>query len=108
MKNHNFEPIKTKIVFKRNSQNGSGEILYIYNRESFDDLNIDKQSYDNSQLLRLNQEISIDGNNYKITEVYFKLEKDMVELNDSFHPNNSKEGVMSHNSQVVVLVESLS
>jgi len=108
MKNHEFEPIKTKIVFRINSERGSAETLTVFNREHFDDLNIEKHSYDDSQSIRVNQEILINGNLYKITDIYFTLEKDMIVLNDSFDPNNCKEGVMSHNSRIVVLLDLLS
>ena len=95
-----LEPLKSKIVFKMNS-----DILHVHNRQHFNDLNIGKETFDNTQLLRLNNEIFINNNKYKITEVYFKLEENMLEIRNS--NNAEKEDSMSHNSQVVVLVQPL-
>ncbi|MGO4905716.1 hypothetical protein [Flavobacterium sp. W20_MBD1_R3] len=100
MNNEKLEPLKTKIVFKMNS-----DILHIHNRQHFDDLNIATIPYDSSQLIRVNQEVIIENNKYKVTEVYFKLEKDTINIRSS--SNLEKEQAMSYNSQVVVLLEPL-
>lgn len=95
-----LEPLKIKIVFKNN-----GDILYVHNRQHFEDLNILTEPYDDSQLIRMNQQILINNNKYMVNEVYFKLEKDMLEFRCS--NNAEKEEAMSYNSQLIVLLDPL-
>jgi hypothetical protein len=100
MSTEKFEPLKCQIIFKSN-----GDIEHIHNRQHFDDLHIKTEIYDSSQLIRVNQEITIRNLKYKVIEVYLKINKDMVDLRDSH--NSEKEQAMIYNSQVVVLLEPL-
>ena len=100
MNTEKFEPLKCQIIFKSN-----GDIEHIYNRQHFDDLHIKSETHDSSQLIRVNQEVTIRNLKYKVIEVYFKLYENMIDLRDS--RNSEKEQAMSYNSQVVVLLEPL-
>lgn len=82
------------------------EIAYIYNREAFDLLNIEKQTWDKSQFLEKGNIFTYDGKKYKIKEINYKLYKEMSEVDNSVGINMySPTDLSDYNCQIGVFVE---
>lgn len=62
-------------------------IAYLYNRESFDLLNITPHKFDNSQFLELGQVIEYGGTKYRIEEINFKMEQNFHDINPNIGIN---------------------
>ena len=55
-------------------------IAYLYNRESFDLLKIEKQTYDNSQFIEIGQIIEYSGEKYRVERINFKMEHTLFKI----------------------------
>lgn len=63
------------------------EIAYLYNRESFDLLNIDRQRYDGSQFIEAGQELQYRDSRYIIDSVNFKMYSELQEMDPRYGIN---------------------
>ena len=107
MNTEQLEPLKAKILFKCRNENNEdcGDILEIYNRQSFDDLNIERTEFNNYQFIEINDKFTFNGIKYKVVDINFKLFKDMLVLNELNTHLLTKEDCSSHNSQINVFVQ---
>lgn len=106
MNTEKLEPLKAKIIFIRRDKNGNdcGDVLELYNRQSFDDLNIEKVVFDDSQFISLNDKFNFNGIAYKVVDVNFRMFKDMFVRNETETHLLTKEDIMSFNCQIGVFV----
>ncbi|MFV8389408.1 hypothetical protein [Flavobacterium sp. LB1P71] len=105
-----LEPLKSKILFKRRDENNidCGDILEIYNRQSFNDLNIQKTAANSSQFIEINDKFVFNSIKYKVVDINFKLLQDMLVLNERDSHLLTKDDCMSYNSQINIFVQELS
>lgn len=84
------------------------EIAYLYNRESFDLLNVDKITWDKSQFLEIGKIITYDEKKYRIFDINFKFNSEMSEIDNSLGINNNSPTELSnYNCQIGVFVEAI-
>lgn len=67
-----MEPFTSRILIEHEK---GATIAYLYSRESFELLKIDKQQYDKSQFIEVGQIIEYDGKKYKVKSINFKMEE---------------------------------
>ncbi len=84
------------------------EIAYLYNREAFDLLKIDKHEYDNSQFVAVGTKIEYDERKYEVKSIILKLFPETYEMNHGkginlFSPTEQAD----FNCQLGVFVDSL-
>ena len=83
-------------------------IAYLYNRESFDLLNITKDTYDSSQFIEVGTFIEYNGTKYKVESVNFKMEKELYETDNKYGINlYSPSDVSGYNCQIGVFVDNV-
>jgi hypothetical protein len=100
-----MEPLLSRILIQKKD---GAIIAYLYNRESFNLLKIEKQKYDNSQFIETGQIIEYDGNRYKVIELNLKLEEKLYKINPKvgftmYSPTDPSD----YNSQIGVFVEDI-
>lgn len=84
------------------------EIAYLYNRESFDLLQINKHQYDGSQFIEAGQALQYGHNRYIIDSVNFKMYSEMQEMNPIYGINMyAPTEPTDFNCQVRVFVRNL-
>jgi hypothetical protein len=82
------------------------QIAYFYNRESFDLLNIKKDTYDESQFIEIGHLIEYEGNKYVVKNINFKLEKQLYVMDNKFGINIYSPSESSNfNCQIGVFVD---
>lgn len=72
-----MEPFISRILIEHEQ---GGTIAYLYNRESFELLKIEKQQYDNSQFIEIGQTIEYDNKRYKVKSINFKLDEKLHKM----------------------------
>lgn len=83
-------------------------IAYFYNRESFDLLNIERQTYDKSQFIEIGQIIEIEGIKYKVDHINFKMEETLHEMNHGYGINlYSPSDPSDFNCQIGIFVKNI-
>jgi hypothetical protein len=106
----NLEKFYARILFKYVAQGDRDgrEISYIYNRESLDELKIEKQEWDNSQFIEIGQIITLEGYKCKVIEINFKLEDHINDMEHGYGINIlSPTEPTNFNCQIGVFVERL-
>lgn len=84
------------------------EIAYFYNRESFNLLNIIKQEYDQSQFVEIGDIIKINGEDYIVKNLNFKMENQLFNLNPEYGVNMySPTDPTQYNCQVGIFVDNI-
>lgn len=100
-----MEILQTRILL---SHVQGARIAYFYNRESFDLLNIDRQTYDNSQFVEIGQKIEYDGVRYIVKNINVKLEEKTFKMNNEYGVNlYSPTDASDFNLQIGVFVDNL-
>jgi len=100
-----MEILQTRILL-RHTQGAT--IAYFYNRESFDLLNIDRQTYDNSQFVEIGQNIEYNGVQYVVRNINIKLEEKTFQMNNEYGVNlYSPTDASDFNLKIGVFVDSL-
>jgi len=83
-------------------------IAYLYNRESFDLLNIERHTYDDSQFIEIGNIIEYEGIKYKVDSINFKMEKTLYEMNNEYGVNlHSPSDPSNFNCQIGVFVDNV-
>lgn len=83
-------------------------IAYLYNREAFDLLKIEKQTYDNSQFVEVGQIIVYNGKKYKVDHFNIKMEEKLFDVNPNIGMNMySPNDPSDFNCQIGVFVNSV-
>lgn len=81
-------------------------IAYLYNRESFDLLNIERQTYDDSQFIEIGNIIEFEGKKYIVKSINFKMEKKLHKTDNSIGINlYSPTDLSDFNCQIGVFVD---
>ncbi|MFN3530251.1 MAG: hypothetical protein ACK417_10065 [Bacteroidia bacterium] len=75
-----MEPFISRILIQHVQ---GATIAYLYNRESFELLKIDRQQYDNSQFIEIGQVIEYNEKKYKVESVNFKMEEKLYKMDPS-------------------------
>ncbi|MFG6686242.1 hypothetical protein ACGK9U_06650 [Mariniflexile sp. HNIBRBA6329] len=100
-----MEKLQSRILIQHEK---GATIAYLYNRESFDLLKIDKDSYDDSQFLEIGQIIEYDGRKLKIVNINFKMEKDFYDANPNMGINlYSPTDPSGYNCQIGIFVKDI-
>ena len=100
---NNMEPLLARILIKHVK---GATIAYLYNRESFDLLNIERKVYDNSQFISIGDTIIWDNEKYTVKELNFKLEDKTFEVDNRYGVNMySPTDISNFNCQIGVFVE---
>ena len=100
-----MEPLLSRILIQKKD---GAIIAYLYNRESFDLLKIEKQEYDNSQFIEAGKIIEYEGNRYKVVELNLKLEEKLYKINPNIGVNiYSPTDPSDYNCQIGVFVENI-
>jgi hypothetical protein len=85
-----------------------GMIAYLYNRESFDFLKIEKQTWDNSQFIEIGQVIEYNEKKYKVENVNFKMYSEFNKVDNTVGINMySPTDLSDYNCQIGVFVSSM-
>lgn len=83
-------------------------IAYLYNRESFDLLRIEKQPNNNSQFIEINQIIEFDGEKYKVDHINFMMQEKLYDMNHGLGTNlYSPTDASDFNCQIGIFVVSI-
>lgn len=84
------------------------EIAYLYNRESFDLLKIEKQQWDNSQFIEIGQIIEYNERKYKVESLNFKMDSDFNKADNTVGINlYSPTDLSDYNCQIGIFVSSV-
>ncbi|GEP52742.1 hypothetical protein FNO01nite_34140 [Flavobacterium noncentrifugens] len=98
-----MEQLQTRILIKHIE---GAEIAYLYNRESFDLLNIKREDWDKSQFMQAGTTLEYNGTKYIVESVNFKMEPELYEaFNDVGINMYSPTDSMPHNCQIGVFVK---
>lgn len=82
------------------------QIAYFYNRESFDILNIERQTYDNSQFIEIGDIIEYSGERYKVIKINFQLDEHFHKVDNHYGVNlYSPTDLSDFNCQIGIFVE---
>lgn len=99
-----MEQLQVRILLKHVE---GGIISYFYNRESFDLLNIERQSYDKSQFIEIGNIIEFKGKKYLVENINFKMEKQLHKMEkygiNIYSPTDPSE----FNCQICVFVDNV-
>ncbi len=83
-------------------------IAYLYNRESFDLLNIPPHTYDSSQFIEVGSTIEYDGTKYNVKSVNFKMDKDLNVMDNKYGINMyAPTDPSDFNCQIGVFVDNI-
>lgn len=103
--NKTMEALQSRILIEHVK---GATIAYLYNRESFDLLNITKDTYDSSQFIEVGNVIEYNGTKYKVESVNFKMEKELYESDNKYGINlYSPSDVSGYNCQIGVFVDNV-
>ena len=81
-------------------------IVYLYNRESFDLLNIERHSYDESQFIEIGNIIEFEEKKYVVKNINFKMEKQLHKMDNKYGINlYSPTDLSDFNCQIGVFVD---
>lgn len=100
-----MEKLQARILIK----NVKGAIIaYLYNRESFDLLKIEKHSFDNSQFVEVGQLIEYNGAKYKVDQINFKMEETLQEMETGYGINMyAPTDPTNFNCQIGIFVDNI-
>lgn len=110
MESEKLERLFARILFKYSTKVGQDgrEIMYAYNRQVIDSLNIKKQTYDQSQFIEVGDILELEGHKCKVTEINFKLEPTLYDMSGGYGINlYSPTDPTDYNCQIGVFVERL-
>ena len=83
-------------------------IAYLYNRESFELLKIDKSKFDKSQFIEIGQKIEYNETQYEVKNINFKLEETLFEMDNNYGINMySPTDPSDFNCQIGVFVDTI-
>ena len=100
-----MENLKSRILIKHKE---GATIAYLYNRESFDLLKIKKDTYDQSQFIKINQTIEYNGKKYKVCEINIKMENSLIEVEHGYGINlDSPTKPSNYNCQIGIFVDDI-
>lgn len=100
-----MEALQSRILIKHVQ---GAIIAYLYNRESFNLLNIEPHTYDGSQFLEVGKVIAYDGTKYRIESINFKMEKELYEMDNKYGINMySPTDGSDFNCQIGVFVDNI-
>jgi len=100
-----METLQARILLKHVQ---GATIAYFYNRESFDLLNIEKETYDESQFVEIGSILEFEGTKYKVEKINFKMEKQLFEADNRYGVNlYSPTDPSDFNCQIGVFVDNL-
>jgi hypothetical protein len=98
-----MEPLISRILIQHVQ---GATIAYLYNRESFALLKIDKQQYDNSQFIEKDQIIEYNGIKYIVKNINLKLEEKLFKMDPRIGINMySPTDPSDFNCQIGVFVD---
>lgn len=98
-----MEQLQTRILLQYVD---GATIAYFYNRESFDLLNIERHTYDNSQFIEIGKIIVFDDRKYKVKDINFKMENKLYEMDNTYGINlYSPTDPSNYNCQIGIFVE---
>jgi hypothetical protein len=97
-----------QLLIRISLQNTQGaQIAYFYNRESFNMLNIERQTYDNSQFIEIGDIIEYCGKRYKVRNINLKMDEHFHKVDNRYGVNlYSPTDLSDWNCQIGVFVES--
>lgn len=91
-------------IYLQNTQ--GAKIAYFYNRESFDLLNIERHTYDNSQFIEIGDIIDYSGERYKVKKINFKMDEHFHKVDNLYGVNiYSPTDLSDFNCQIGIFVE---
>jgi len=100
-----MEPLISRLLI---AYNEGGIIAYLYNRESFDLLKIEKQKFDNSQFIEKGQIIEYDVKRYKVKSINFKMEEKLYKMDPRIGINiYAPTDPSDFNCQIGIFVEDI-
>lgn len=100
-----MEEIKSRILIKHVQ---GATIAYLYNRESFDLLNVEKNEDGDYQFVEIGQIIEYDGAKYKVENINFRMDKEMHDMNHGYGINMySPTDPTDFNSQIGIFVDNV-
>ena len=100
-----MEKFQVRILIKHVK---GADIAYLYNRESFELLKIEKQEWDNSQFIEIGQTIEYDNAKYEVKDISFKLEKQLYKMDESYGVNiYSPTDPSDFNCQIGIFVDNI-
>ena len=81
-------------------------ITFLYNRESFNLLKIEREQFDNSQFIIIGQIIEYEGKKFKVKSIIFKMDEKLNKMNSNVGFNlSSSSDVSNYNCQIGILVD---
>lgn len=110
MQRNNSERFFTRLLFKYigNEEFQGRAITYIYNRESLNELKIERQKFDNSQFIEVGDILNLEGYKCKVVTINFKVFESMNEMNSDYGANFvSSTDPTDFNCQIGIFVERL-
>lgn len=100
-----METLKLRILIK---QVEGAEIAYLYSREAFDLLKIEKQTYDDSQFVEVGTKIEYEGRKLVVDSVNLKMYTETHEMDHGYGINlYSPTEQADYNCQLHVFVKDL-
>ena len=110
MSDKTLEKLQARIMIQYEGSAGKGgrTIIYIYNRETLDTLNIKRQTYDNSQFIEVGDKMTLEGYECEVVQINFKLEDHLNKMEHGFGINLlSPTDPTNFNCQIGVFVKRL-
>ena len=105
MKNFNMERLINRILI---AYEEGGEIAYLYNREAFGLLEVEKQKWDESQFLEIGNIINYQNQKFEIVDINFKLYKEISKVDNNLGINlYSPTDLSDYNCQVGIFVKAV-
>lgn len=100
-----MEKLQTRILLEHVQ---GAKIAYFYNRESFDLLNIKRNTYDESQFIEIGDIIEYEEKKYEVKNVNFKMEKQLYVMDNKYGINlYSPTDSSDFNCQIGVFVDNV-
>lgn len=100
-----MEALQARILIKHVQ---GATIAYLYNRESFDLLNIPPNTYDSSQFIEVGSTIEYDGTKYNVQSINFKMDKDLNVMDNKYGINMyAPTDPSDFNCQIGVFVDNI-
>jgi hypothetical protein len=100
-----METLKLRILIQHVK---GADIAYLYNREAFDLLKIEKHTYDNSQFVEIGTKIEYGERKYVVESINLKMFPETYEMNHGYGVNlYSPTEQANYNCQLGVFVNDL-
>lgn len=111
MDKNEYERLYARILFNYASKSGEQgrEIMYAYNRQVIEGLNIKRHPYDKkSQFIEIGDILELEGQKCKVVDINFKLEHTLYDMSGSAGLNlYSPTEPTDFNCQIGVFVEQI-